>query len=337
MFPIVDVRGNVIGFGGRVLGDTGEPEIPEFARDAGVREGPRALRPVPGAARDPRRRPRGRGRRLHGRRRARAAGIDYAVATLGTATTPVHVQKLLRQADEIVFCFDGDAAGRRAAWRALENSLAQLQDGKQVRFLFLPEGEDPDTLRAQARQGGVRAAAGRRAMPLSRFLLEELAQRVDLATAEGRASCVHAAKPLLKQMQANALRLQLVRELAEQVPPDARGSRAAVRAAASAAPGRAAAPARVQRDAVDRHWWSKLCGCCSIAARNSRDRCRPEQRRCSTKPSSPREVVDRPERRRGEQSTTGARCSRLPGTARMPHIYEEIAGARRCPSATEGV
>src|SRR5690606_21211654 len=73
------------------------------------------------------------------------AGVEYAVATLGTATTPVHVQKLMRQSDEVVFCFDGDAAGRRAAWRALENSLAHLADGKQLRFLFLPEGEDPDT------------------------------------------------------------------------------------------------------------------------------------------------------------------------------------------------
>ena len=87
------------------------------------------------------------------------AGVEYAVATLGTATTPLHVQKLLRQADEIVFCFDGDAAGRRAAWRALEVSLAQLADGKQVRFLFLPEGEDPGHLRAQARQERVRSAA----------------------------------------------------------------------------------------------------------------------------------------------------------------------------------
>ena len=89
-------------------------------------------------------------------------GIGYAVATLGTATTPTHVQKLLRQTEEVVFCFDGDDAGRRAAWRALENSLEQLVDGKQLSFLFLPQGEDPDTLRAQARQGGVRKTARRR-------------------------------------------------------------------------------------------------------------------------------------------------------------------------------
>ena len=142
------------------------------------------------------------------------AGIEYAVATLGTATTPLHVQKLLRQTEEIVFSFDGDAAGRKAAWRALENSLSQLTDGKQVKFLFLPEGEDPDTyVRKHGKAGFEQLLA--RAVPLSRFLLEELASRGDLATAEGRARCVHEAKPLLKQMQAGALRLQLVRELAE--------------------------------------------------------------------------------------------------------------------------
>jgi DNA primase len=142
------------------------------------------------------------------------SGIEYAVATLGTATTPLHVQKLLRQTDEIVFCFDGDAAGRRAAWRALEVSLSQLADGKEVRFLFLPEGEDPDTY---VRQHGKSAFEGLfgRAVPLSRFLIDELAGRVDLATAEGRARCVHEAKPLLRQMPAGALRLQLARELAE--------------------------------------------------------------------------------------------------------------------------
>jgi DNA primase len=213
MFPIVDTRGNVIGFGGRVLG-AGEPKYLNSS-ETGVFE---------------------KGRELYGlyqaRRAIRAAGrvvvvegymdvvalaqhgVGYAVATLGTATTPLHLQKLLRQSDEIVFCFDGDAAGRRAAWRALEVSLAQLQDGKQVKFLFLPEGEDPDTfVRAYGRNGfeGQLDAA----LPLSRFLLEGLAARGDLATAEGRARVVHEAKPLLRPMQAAGLRLQLVRELAD--------------------------------------------------------------------------------------------------------------------------
>jgi DNA primase len=221
MFPIVDVRGNVIGFGGRVIeGGSADsaaqgspkylnsPETPVFEKGRelyGLYQARRAIRDA------------GRVLVVEGYMDVVAlaqAGVEYAVATLGTATTPQHVQKLLRQADEIVFSFDGDAAGRRAAWRALENSLSQLTDGKQVRFLFLPEGEDPDTyVRKHGKAGFEEFLA--RAVPLSRFLLEELGGRGDLATAEGRAKCVHEAKPLLKQMQASALRLQLVRELAE--------------------------------------------------------------------------------------------------------------------------
>ena len=213
MFPIVDVRGNVIGFGGRVL-ETGEPkylnspETPVFEKGRelyGLYQARRAIRDA------------GRALVVEGFMDVVAlaqAGVEYAVATLGTATTPLHMQKLLRQTDEIVFSFDGDAAGRKAAWRALENSLAQLTDGKQVKFLFLPEGEDPDTYVRKHGKGGFELLLGR-AVPLSRFLLEELGSRGDLATAEGRAKCVHEAKPLLRQMQAGALRLQLVRELAE--------------------------------------------------------------------------------------------------------------------------
>jgi DNA primase len=212
MFPIVDVRGNVIGFGGRVLG-AGEPkylntpETPIFEK----------------------------GRELYGLYQARAAirkagrvvvvegymdvvalaqhGVEYAVATLGTATTALHVQKLMRQAEEVIFCFDGDEAGLRAAWRALEQSLAQLNDGKQVRFLFLPAGEDPDTYVRKEGKAAFEALLGQ-APTLSRFMLDELSRRVDLATAEGRATLVHQAKPLLRQLPGNALRLQIVRELA---------------------------------------------------------------------------------------------------------------------------
>lgn len=212
MFPIVDVRGNVIGFGGRVL-DQGEPkylnspETPIFEK----------------------------GRELYGLYQARSAirkagrvivvegymdvvalaqhGVEYAVATLGTATSALHVQKLTRQADEVVFCFDGDDAGRRAAWRALEQSLAQLDDGKQVRFLFLPQGEDPDSYVRKSGKAAFEALVSG-APPLSRFMLDELARRVDLSTAEGRAAFLHQAKPLLNQMPANALRAQIVREIA---------------------------------------------------------------------------------------------------------------------------
>src|SRR5882672_6115629 len=213
IFPIVDVRGNVIGFGGRVLGDgepkyLNSPETPVFEKGRelyGLYQARRAIHDA------------GRALVVEGYMDVVAlaqSGVEYAVATLGTATTPLHVQKLLRQTDEIVFCFDGDGAGRRAAWRALENSLALLSDGKQVRFLFLPDGEDPDTY---VRQHGKDAfeALLKKAVPLSKFLLDELALRVDLGTAEGRAKYVHEAKPLLKQMQANALRMQIVRELAE--------------------------------------------------------------------------------------------------------------------------
>ena len=214
MFPIVDVRGNVIGFGGRVLGDgepkyLNSPETPVFEKGRelyGLYQARRAIRDA------------GRVLVVEGYMDVVAlaqAGVEYAVATLGTATTPQHVQKLLRQADEIVYCFDGDSAGRRAAWRALENSLSQLVDGKQVKFLFLPEGEDPDTYVRKHGRDAFESLLSKSAVPLSKFLLEELARRVDLDTAEGRARLVHEARPLLKQMQPNVLRAQLLRELAE--------------------------------------------------------------------------------------------------------------------------
>jgi DNA primase len=141
-------------------------------------------------------------------------GIDYAVATLGTATTPLHVQKLLRQTDEIVFCFDGDAAGRRAAWRALENSLPQLVDGKQVRFLFLPQGEDPDSYVRMSGKAGFEALFGG-TLTLSAFLLQELVTGVDLSTHEGRAKLLQDAGPLVKQITAPLLSLMLRKRLAE--------------------------------------------------------------------------------------------------------------------------
>ena len=213
MFPIVDVRGNVIGFGGRVLGDgepkyLNSPETPVFEKGRelyGLYQARRAIRDA------------GRVIVVEGYMDVVAlaqSGVEYAVATLGTATTPTHVQKLLRQTDEIVFCFDGDDAGRRAAWRALENSLGQLVDGKQLRFLFLPQGEDPDTYVRKQGKAAFEALFDK-AVPLSQFLLQELAKQSDLSAAEGRASLIHLAKPLLKQIQALGLRLQIVKALAE--------------------------------------------------------------------------------------------------------------------------
>jgi DNA primase len=141
-------------------------------------------------------------------------GVEYAVATLGTATTALHVQKLLRQSDEVVFCFDGDAAGRRAAWRALEVSLAELADGKQVRFLFLPDREDPDSyVRTHGREAFERLVES--ALPLSQFLLDELSTRADVNTAEGGAKLLQDAKPLVKQVNAPLLSLLLRKSLAE--------------------------------------------------------------------------------------------------------------------------
>src|SRR5207248_11053673 len=180
MFPIFSGRGAVIGFGGRVMGDgepkyLNSPETPLFEK----------------------------GRELYGLVQARDAirteghalvvegymdvvalaqyEVGNAVATLGTATTPVHVAKLLRLADEIVFCFDGDAAGRKAAWRALEVSLPLAPDNKPIRFLFLPDGDDPDTyVRTHGNERWRRNV--RAAETLSRFLTAQLRAECDLST-----------------------------------------------------------------------------------------------------------------------------------------------------------
>ena len=213
MFPIVDQRGHIIGFGGRVI-DKGEPKYlnsPETAlfekgRELyGLYQGRRAIRDA------------GRVVVVEGYMDVVALaqhGIGYAVATLGTATTPIHVQKLLRQVSEVVFCFDGDDAGRRAAWRALENSLDQLVDGKQLSFLFLPQGEDPDTyVRKLGKEAFEKLLDD--ATPLSRFLLEKLKSDVDLAASEGRARLLQEAKPLVKKIAAPLLSLMLRKQLAQ--------------------------------------------------------------------------------------------------------------------------
>jgi DNA primase len=213
MFPIVSQRGQIVGFGGRVMDKSepkylNSPETPVFEKGhelyglfqarQGIREAHRVVV-------------------VEGYMDVVALaqyGVTCAVATLGTATTPWHAQKLLRQTDEIVFCFDGDAAGRRAAWRALENSLEQLQDGKQVKFLFLPEGEDPDSF---VRKFGREAfeARLREAMPLSTFGLKELTERVDMSSAEGRAKFLQDAKLLVKGVSAPMLGLMLRKRVAE--------------------------------------------------------------------------------------------------------------------------
>ena len=213
MFPIQNARGAVIGFGGRVL-DQGEPkylnspETPLFEKGRELYGLPQAREAIRAA---------GRVLVVEGYMDVVALaqfGVGYAVATLGTATTPVHVSKLLRLADELVFCFDGDAAGRKAAWRALEVSLPLAPDHKPIRFLFLPDGEDPDTY---VRKHGKEAfeARVRAADTLSQFLLAQLRTEGDLATAEGRARLVSIAKPHIEKITAPALRLQITNEVAQ--------------------------------------------------------------------------------------------------------------------------
>ncbi len=198
MFPIRDRRGRVIAFGGRVL-DKGEPkylnspETPLFHKGRelyGLWEAKQALRELP------------RLMVVEGYMDVVAlaqAGIRYAVATLGTATTPEHLDRLFRTTKEVVFCFDGDKAGRRAAWRALETALGSVRDGRQLKFLFLPEGEDPDTL---VRKEGKAALESRieTAQPLSAFLVDALSRQVDLGSIEGRAKLVDLAKPLVERI-----------------------------------------------------------------------------------------------------------------------------------------
>ena len=213
MFPILNARGAVIGFGGRIL-DKGEPkylnspETPLFEKGRELYGLPQAREAIRTA---------GRVLVVEGYMDVVALaqfGVGYAVATLGTATTPVHVSKLLRLTDELVFCFDGDAAGRKAAWRALEVSLALAPDQKPVRFLFLPDGEDPDTyVRKHGREAFETRV--REAETLSQFLLAQLRAENDLGTAEGRARFVSMAKPHIQKITAPALRLQLINEVAQ--------------------------------------------------------------------------------------------------------------------------
>jgi DNA primase len=215
MFPIRDSRGRVIGFGGRII-DQGEPkylnspESPLFHK----------------------------GRELYGlyeARQARAdfrrllivegymdvvrlhqAGISFAVATLGTATTPEHLARIFRITSEVVFCFDGDRAGRQAAWRALENSLPLARDGREFKFLFLPEGHDPDTLVAAegAEAFEHRLKAG---VPLSEYLVEHLSAEVDLDHVDGRAKLKALAAPLFARMPEGIYREMLAERLAARV------------------------------------------------------------------------------------------------------------------------
>jgi DNA primase len=203
----------VIGFGGRVL-DGGEPKYLNSPETAVFSKGKElyGLYLARNAIRDS-----GRVLVVEGYMDVVALaqhGIGYAVATLGTSTTPIHAQKLFRQADLVVFCFDGDAAGRKAAWRALENTLPVLSDGKEARFLFLPDGDDPDDFVRGHGKAALERAIGA-AIPLSEYLMSELTAQHPPHTAEGRAALVAAVRPYANQINAPVLRALVRSQVAE--------------------------------------------------------------------------------------------------------------------------
>ena len=215
MFPIRDRRGRVIAFGGRII-DQGEPkylnspETPVFHKGQelyGLYEARQAVRELTRIV------------IVEGYMDVVALaqnGITYSVATLGTATSKEQVEKLFRIVPELVFCFDGDQAGRKAAWRALENSLPVLRDGVQARFLFLPDGEDPDSL---VRKEGQQAFEQRlqSATPLSEFMLDSLAESLDLSAVDGRARLAEKAKPLISKLADGVFKDLLTEQLAQRV------------------------------------------------------------------------------------------------------------------------
>ncbi|MDP1708457.1 MAG: DNA primase [Gammaproteobacteria bacterium] len=237
MFPIHDARGRVIGFGGRVIDAADDAQ--GRASVAGSRT-PEATNPK--YLNSPESVLFHKGRELYGLYQARKAvraltrllvvegymdvvmlaqhGIHNAVATLGTATTHEHMERLFRVVPEVVFCFDGDRAGREAAWRALINSLPLMRDGRQIGFLFLPEGEDPDSL---VQQEGSEAFLARatRPVPLSEFFYEGLMAEADISSMDGRARLVELARPLLAKLAPGAFQHMMVARLAELVRIDA--------------------------------------------------------------------------------------------------------------------
>jgi len=211
IFPIRDQRGRAIGLGGRVLGDgtpkyLNSPETPIFHK----------------------------GRELYGLYQAKRKqkdivslfvvegymdvlalaqyGIHNAVATLGTAVTPDHLERLFKVCPQIVFCFDGDTAGQNAAWRALEIALPLLRDGRRVYFMFMPDGDDPDSF--VRRYGPEKFTDATCYVPLSDHLLQTLRQNIDVHTREGRALLAEKSFPLLARLPAGALLELLIKDLA---------------------------------------------------------------------------------------------------------------------------
>ena len=229
MFPILDRRGRVIAFGGRIIEKSGEgsPVLDSRAQDARKSDGPKYLN-------SPETPLFHKGRELFALwqvKQANAkltrimvvegymdvialhqAGLPIAVATLGTATTAEHTELLFRAAPDVVFCFDGDRAGRAAAWKALEAALPRLRDGRQAYFLFLPDGEDPDSLVRKEGKDGLEQRI-KEAMPLSDYFFNELSHDVDMASLDGRARLAERARPLLAKLPDGAFRDLMAQEL----------------------------------------------------------------------------------------------------------------------------
>ena len=215
MFPIRDSRGRVLAFGGRII-DAGEPKYLNSPETMLFHKGRelyglyevrqsrttlKRLMVVEGYMDVA---------RLH------QAGVNYAVATLGTATTPEHLRRIFKLVNEVVFCFDGDKAGRAAAWRALGNALPEARDGRQIRFLFLPEGHDPDSLVGiEGREAFEKRLDG--SLPLSEYLASALAEQTDLAHADGRAQFAELARPLVTKVAPGVYRDLLIDRLSESI------------------------------------------------------------------------------------------------------------------------
>jgi DNA primase len=252
MFPIMDRRGRVIAFGGRIITSASNAHSAETARG----EGPKYLN-------SPETPLFHKGRELFALWQVREAnrklerllvvegymdvvalhqaGITQAVATLGTSTTAEHAELLFRAAPDVFFCFDGDKAGRSAAWRALESVLPRMRDGRQAFFLFLPEGEDPDTLVRKEGRDGFEARL-KQATPLSEYFFAYLAHDVNVATLDGRARLAEHARPLLAKLPDGAFRDLMAAELEKRT-----GTRGAVAPRAPAARNGAAGAANAPR------------------------------------------------------------------------------------------
>ena len=249
MFPIRDARGRVIAFGGRII-DQGEPKYLNSPETVLFHKGRELYA-------------------LYETRRARTnltrllivegymdavrlhqAGVDYAVATLGTATTADHFRRLFRLVPSVVFAFDGDRAGRAAAWRALQQGLPEAREGREIRFLFLPDGHDPDSLVGEEGREAFEARLSS-ALPLSEYLVHELSQQSDLSHADGRARFAENARPLFLKVPDGVYRELLLERLAQVVGlgPQRLGELWGSGTAASA-PAAAAAPVPLRRGAA---------------------------------------------------------------------------------------